>query len=415
MIDQPAEMIGRYRVIGQLASGSQGTVYHAYDPQLDREVAVKVLHPHLVSPDVISRFRREAQLIASISHPNIASIREVGEHRGSHFIAMEYVPHTTRELTDRGPMEVTRAVTIAYQTALALEAARTSSRGITHHDIKPENLLLTTLGVGGAVKLIDFGIAHAADMAPLTHAGSQWGTPYYMPPEQWMGERGDTRSDVYSLGVVLYQMLSGHVPFNSTASNSLVRQNEIARQHIQVNATSLHYLRQDVPMSVVAIVERCLAKEPGSRFQTPGELANALAGSIGLAPVQVLPEPTFQPDWQEPRGYVSDRQSRVPLIAVGGFVAMIVVASTLLMVCEAGGRAQRPAPMPMIEDISVMPLEVADASEHSAQPYSLIGSRVPSLLSLDEPDSSGMSFSSPRQFTAGSQSHSRSDVRPGEL
>ena len=147
---------------------------------------------------------------------------------------MEYVPNTTRGLIDRGPLNVTHAVTIAYQTALALEAARTSSRGITHHDIKPENLLLTTFGPGGAVKLIDFGIAHAADMAPLTHAGSQWGTLFYMPPEQWMGERGDTRSDVYSLGVVLYQMLSGHLPFNSTASNSLVRQNEIARQHIQV-------------------------------------------------------------------------------------------------------------------------------------------------------------------------------------
>ncbi len=359
------ETIGTYRVIRQLAAGSQGTVYHAHDPRLERDVALKVLHPHLATSDVIARFKREAQIVASISHPNIASIREVGEHRGQHFIAMEYVPNTARELTDRGPLEVSRAVTIAYQTALALEAARTSSRGITHHDIKPDNLLLTSLGASGAVKLIDFGIAHAADMAPLTHTGSQWGTPFYMPPEQWVGERGDTRSDVYSLGVVLYQMLSGHVPFNSTATNSLVRQNEIARQHIQVNATSLRYLRHDIPLSVVMIVERCLAKQPGDRYQTPGELANDLAASIGLASAPSVEQPVVQTDWPGPVGEMAQRQRRAPLIAVGGFVAMIVIASMLMMVCQAADRSPRPASLPVAEEYSEALFGLADVVESS--------------------------------------------------
>ena len=337
----PAEMIGRYRVIRQLASGSQGTVYHAYDPGLAREVALKVLHPHLATSEVVARFQREARIVASIIHPNIAGITDVGEHNGSHFIAIEYVPHTVGELIDRGPLDITRAVTIAHQAALALEAARSSSRGITHHDIKPDNLLLTSLDAAGAVKLIDFGIAHAADMAPMTQAGSQWGTPYYMPPEQWMGERGDTRSDVYSLGVVLYQMLSGLVPFGSTASNSLARQTEIARQHIEVNPTTLRLMRSDVPDALEAIVVRCMAKSPDYRYQTPGELANALAGVLVVAPTSAS-----QPIPRLPVGGISgersSQQDRRPLIAVGSFGAMIMIVSLMILISQSGGCGSRP-------------------------------------------------------------------------
>ena len=290
----PGEMVGNYRIISSLASGSQGTVYHAYAPHLQCEVALKVLPALLATPEIVARFQREAQIMASINHPNIAGIIEIGKHNGSHFIAMEYVPHTVRELTDRGALDIIQAVTIAYQSALALEAARASSRGITHHDIKPDNLLLTSLGPDGEVKLIDFGIAHAADMAPMTQAGSQWGTPYYMPPEQWLGERGDTRSDVYSLGMVVYQMLSGQLAFDSIASNSLVRQTEIARQHIEVDPTSLRFVRHDVPESLGAIVAKCVAKSPTDRYQTPGELADALAGVLGLA-TSSAPRPVSQP------------------------------------------------------------------------------------------------------------------------
>ena len=149
MTNLPQQMIGKYRIIQNLASGSQGTVYRAYDPGLGREVALKVLHPHLVSPEVIGRFRREARIVASITHPNIVGIAEIGEHEGSHFIAMEYVPYTARELIERGPLDIAMAVSIAHQTALALEAARSNRGGVTHHDIKPDNLLLTALDADG--------------------------------------------------------------------------------------------------------------------------------------------------------------------------------------------------------------------------------------------------------------------------
>ena len=348
MTESPPGMIGRYQIIRQLASGSQGTVYQAYDPDLGREIALKVLHPYLATSEVIARFQREARIVASINHPNIAGITDVGEYNGSHFLAIEYVPHTTREFIDRGPMDITQAVTIAYQTALALEAARISSRGITHHDIKPDNLLLTSLGPGGMVKLIDFGIAHAADMAPMTQAGSQWGTPYYMPPEQWMGERGDTRSDVYSLGMVMYQMLCGHVPFDSTASNSLARQTDIARQHIEVDPASLRSVRHDIPESVEAIVAKCVAKSPGYRYQTPGELANALAGVLGLAtvPSASQPAPRFRSPVGAPGGQRPSQRDRRPIIAVGSFGVMIAIVSLMILASQPSGCGSRPALSP---------------------------------------------------------------------
>ena len=199
-------------------------------------------------------------------------------------------------------MDTARAVSIAHQTALALEAARVSRHGITHHDVKPDNLLLTSLDAGGMVKLIDFGIAHAEGMESMTQAGSQWGTPFYMPPEQWAGGRGDTRSDVYSLGVVMYQALAGRAPFDSDAENALSRQKAIADQHLATAPASLRSVRADVPEELEAVVTKCMAKSPAERYRTPGELAGVLAGMFGLAapsasvaasrpPVQAIPEP----------------------------------------------------------------------------------------------------------------------------
>ena len=364
MTDTPGQMIGKYRVIRNLASGSQGTVYHAYDPDLEREVALKVLHPHLATLEIVARFQREARIVASINHPNIAGIIDIGEHDGSHFLVIEYVPHTVRELIDRGPLDIGRAVALAHQTALALEAARTSRHGITHHDVKPENMLLTSLDADGVVELVDFGIAHAADMLSMTQAGAQWGTPLYMPPEQWMGERGDTRSDVYSLGVVMYQMMSGQVPFNSTASNSLAQQNDIARQHIEVDPASLRSVREDIPEVLQTIVAKCMAKSPEDRYQTPGELAAELAGVLGLtaspAPTQIseeaqprpatpsTPQPVVPVPPQESDGAKPIRQNRLPLIAAGGFGAMIVIVLIVLVASRPGGNGTRTAPRPVI-------------------------------------------------------------------
>ena len=361
MTNAPQWMIGKYRIIESLASGSQGTVYRAYDPTLEREVALKALHPHLATPDVVERFRREGRIVASISHPNIAGISEIGEHNGAHFIAIEYVPHAASELVGRGAMDAVHAASIAYQTALALEAARVSRHGITHHDVKPDNLLLTSLDAGGMVKLIDFGIAHAGGMTSMTRAGSQWGTPFYMPPEQWAGERGDARSDVYSLGVVMYQMLAGRLPFDSDAENELARQNAIANQHLTAAPAPLRSVRADVPEALEAVVAKCMAKSPSERYQTPGELANALAAMLGVAapeaslagvqraPVQTRAEPTAtradarQAASSAPRPHRPPSRTppilrkRAPLLAAAGVAAAFLLIVALIIMASQSG------------------------------------------------------------------------------
>ena len=337
--------IGKYRIIATLGSGSQGEVYRAHDTTLGREVALKVLHPHLATPDIVERFRREARIIASIPHPNIAGVSEIGEHDGSHYIAIEYVPHSLAELMEFGPLNPTRAASIAYQTALALEAARASENAITHHDVKPDNILLTTLDANPVVKLIDFGIAHAEGMASITQTGSQWGTPLYMPPEQWAGERGDTRSDIYSLGVVLYHALAGRPPFDSDAANNVAKQTEIARQHQQSAAPPLRSIRGDVSEALDAVVAKCMAKPPSERYQTPGELATALAGMLGQSAPPAASIPPVQASRQPRRARPSRRpaplnpRSRIPLIAAAGLGAIIAIVLIALMASQSGDSA----------------------------------------------------------------------------
>ena len=198
-------------------------------------------------------------------------------------------------------------------------------------------------------------------MTSMTQTGSQWGTPFYMPPEQWTGERGDTRSDIYSLGIVMYQMLSGQVPFNSTASNNFAKQNDIARQHIEVEPASLRSIREDIPEDLQAVVEKCVAKSPEDRYQTPGELADALAAILDLtapsAPQAVSPPPPAQvesPPVQPPPAQVSDvpkppRRNRLPLLLAGGFGAMIVTAFIVLIASRpAGNNTESARPIAVI-------------------------------------------------------------------
>ncbi len=266
------DMIGKYHLRRSLGAGSQGSAYLAYDPDLGREVALKALHPHLATGEVRNRFMREARILAQIDHPNIATVFDVGRDRrsGLYYFAMEYVPYSVEQVLEvRGRLSADRAVRVAQEAASALEAARQA--GITHHDVKPENLLLTSLGASGAVKLIDFGIARAGDSGG-TQAGALWGTPYYMAPEQWHSVRGDTRSDVYSLGVTLYRLVSGKLPFDSDLGNPVARNTEISRMHAEDEIPGL----DETDDALWEIIVRCLMKDPDERFQTPGDLAQAL-------------------------------------------------------------------------------------------------------------------------------------------
>ncbi len=263
--------IGRYQVLEEIASGGQGTVYRAWETTTGRVVALKVLHPHLSSDaGVLERFRREAQLAAAVTHPNITQIFEVGRDGDYHFISMEYLPLSIQTLIEsQGALPIDRAADICYQTARALEAA--SRGGIIHRDIKPQNLLLSP---DGMVKVTDFGIARATSLSTMTRTGAVMGTPHYMSPEQARGQRVDTRSDLYSLGIVLYQMLTGRIPFEAETPW------EVIRQHIEVKAEPVRRVRSEVPRPLERLVERCLEKRPDRRYQSAGELASALREAV---------------------------------------------------------------------------------------------------------------------------------------
>lgn len=269
--------IGPYQVLAKLGAGGMGEVWRARDERLDREVAIKVLPADIVaSPSRRERFAREARAASALVHPNIITIHEINAADGLDFIVMEYVRgETLGAALSRGRLPVDRALDYATQIAAALAAAHHA--GIVHRDLKPGNVMITP---GGLVKVLDFGIAkrmldtpeHAQEttFAALTMAGDSIGTPAYMSPEQTVGDTVDARSDVFSFGIVLYEMLAGRLPFQSTTRLSLIR------QIVHDPPAPIRTVAPDLPAGVVAIVERCLAKDPAGRYANAGEVGDAL-------------------------------------------------------------------------------------------------------------------------------------------
>ena len=204
------ESIGSYRILERIASGGQGSVYRAWDDRSGHVVALKVMHLDFAkNATAVERFRREAQMAASIDHPNIVRVFEVGEEQGQHFMALEYLPISLNDLLQaQGRLPIDRVVDTARQIAMGLEASH--GKGIVHRDIKPQNILISS---DGAPKITDFGISHASD---LTGTGAVMGMPHYMSPEQTEGGLVDIRSDIYSYGVMRYQMITAKCPSRPT-------------------------------------------------------------------------------------------------------------------------------------------------------------------------------------------------------
>jgi serine/threonine-protein kinase len=270
--------LGPYTDVERIASGGQATVYRAVDPETGDTVAVKVLHPHLVEQiDFVQRFEREARMAAAVVHPNVARIYDVGQDGDTHFITLEYLPRDLNELIEaEGALPVSRAIELGSQIASGLAAAH--EQGIVHRDIKPQNILLDD---DGTAKVTDFGISRAIFLSTMTRTGALMGSPAYMAPEQWEG-RADHRSDIYSLGILLYQLVTGEVPFESQESplhlGSMHRDDPLPVERLR---------ELDLPDRLVRVIEGCTAKDPDERFQSAGAVAEALG-----AGVVDLPEPT---------------------------------------------------------------------------------------------------------------------------
>jgi eukaryotic-like serine/threonine-protein kinase len=258
---------GRYRIVRKLGSGGMADVYLAEDEELGRRIAIKILNDrHANDESFVERFRREAKNAAGLSHPNIVSIYDRGEAEGTYYIAMEYLDgRSLKELVvARGPLPISDAIDATRQVLAALRFAH--RKGIVHRDIKPHNVMADA---DGRLKVTDFGIARAG-VSQMTEAGSIIGTAQYLSPEQARGTAVDQRSDLYSVGVVLYEMLTGTTPFSGESPV------EIAMKHLSDPPRPPSVERPDIPPDLDMIVLRALAKNPDDRFQTADEMDTEL-------------------------------------------------------------------------------------------------------------------------------------------
>nr|WP_246851484.1 protein kinase [Patulibacter sp. SYSU D01012] len=254
----------RYRLEAQIGSGGMSTVYRAFDTVLERTVAIKRMHREIAeNSEQLERFRREARAVAQLNHPNIVQVIDAGEHDDTPFIVFEYVNgETLKERIQRaGRLPVTEAVAYAIEIARALGAAH--ERGIVHRDVKPQNVMINE---EGAAKVTDFGIARTMEEHGLTADGRVLGTTDYVSPEQAMGHDVDGQSDIYSLGIVLFEMLVGDIPFHGE------NQVAVAMKHVREEIPDVQQLRPSVGSALAAVVDRATAKALDVRYPSTDEL-----------------------------------------------------------------------------------------------------------------------------------------------
>ncbi len=267
----------RYQIQSIVGRGGMGVVYQAYDTVLQRAVAVKVLPPQLtIDPEFVTRFQREAIASANLRHAHIVTVHDVGQQDGEYFIIMEYLEGDTLEqwLASHGPMPPAQAGKIVEQIAAALDHAH--GRGIVHRDVKPSNIMLDS---HDRAVLMDFGLVRAGEGLGPTRSTTVMGTPEYMAPEQVLGQAIDRRTDIYALGVVMFEMLSGRTPFAHTTPLAT------AHAHAYEAPPPLRSVNKAVSVPVEAVVMKALAKDPAARYQSAGELARDFTQAVsGVMP-----------------------------------------------------------------------------------------------------------------------------------
>ena len=364
MNDLTGQSLGQYRIVEPIGRGGMASVYKAYQPSLDRYVAVKVLPPYYAhEPGFAMRFTREAKAVAKLDHPHILPIYDFGQEGDVSYIVMKYVAAgTLKEMLDR-PIPLAQAVEIVRQIAAALDHAH--EQGVIHRDVKPSNVLMDR---GQWALLMDFGLAKmVAGSVQLTASGVGVGTPAYMAPEQGQGVAVDRRSDVYSLGIVLYEMLTGRVPFDAETPLAVVL------KHITDPLPLPRTVNPAIPESVERVILKALSKAPDGRYATTREMADALqralveAGSApeaALSPAEaaLVPPEVARPMPEEPpvpgvadiaeavEAVEGPSRRKLPWWAfAGGAVAAVALMGVILaaMGVFSHGEEQVPTPVPV--------------------------------------------------------------------
>jgi serine/threonine protein kinase len=334
----------RYELEELVGTGGMSSVYKARDRLLERNVALKVLHPHYSDDaDYVERFRREARSVAQLSHPHIVTVIDRGEDGGQQFIVFEFIDgENLKQLIGRvGPLPVRRAVELALEIADALAFAH--DHDLVHRDVKPQNVLLTP---DGDAKVTDFGIARSLDVEQgVTQTGTVLGTSNYLSPEQASGQPVTPATDVYSLGVVLFELLTGEVPF--PGENFVA----VAMKHMNEPPPDLTEKRPDVPLRLVAAVERALEKDPARRFQSMGEFASELRQCLVdlSAPDEertfIARSPiTTSPALKQSRPHPArTTRRRWPLVALALLVVAAAIAAAVIGFDGSKGKGKAPS------------------------------------------------------------------------
>lgn len=363
-----AQMIGtvlssRYRLEAKLGSGGMSTVFLARDEVLDRAVAVKLMHQGMIGdPDQLERFNQEARAVAKLSNPNVVAVIDAGEDDGRPYIVFEYIKgETLKQRIGRiGALDTTEALAYAIEVAQALEVAH--ERGMVHRDVKPQNVLIDSTG---RAKLTDFGISRQLDEEGMTGEGKVVGTTDYVAPEQAMGQPVDPRSDVYSLGIVLFEMLTGDVPFKADS------QVGVAMKHIGEEIPDVQGIRPDISAVTASTLDHATAKDPDDRYQSVSEMAEEMRGALEVEAIRqggtdgeatsVL-DAVPPPARQLPQAKTSPWPAALML-----FVALVIAAGSAWVIArdqpEPGGGGSTPEttiPIVATEDFD----PEGDATEH---------------------------------------------------
>jgi serine/threonine protein kinase len=366
---------GRFRLEEQIGSGGMSTVYRAFDEVLERSVAIKVMHASISSDGVqLERFRREARTAAQLSHPHIVTVIDAGEDEGHPFIVLEYIDGET--LKDRirreGPLPVPEAVAYAIEIGRALSAAHLTQ--LVHRDVKPQNVLIDP---EGRAKLTDFGISRSLLDHGLTATGRVLGTTDYVSPEQALGEVVGEPSDVYSLGICLFEMLTGSVPFKAES------QVGVAMKHVREAMPDVQKLRPEISAALASVVEKATAKELKNRYKDVDEMVADLEQALAIevarsghptgeatSVIRALPRGSRE---VLPRRLRSPRLWALTIILVGIGIALIMVGAAVRTgkdEAPVAGPKPKPPPasevnVPLVKATSFDPRPAGDGTEHA--------------------------------------------------
>ncbi len=371
MTELIGQTLGPYRIIEQIGMGGMATVYKAYQASVDRYVAVKVLPRQFAEdPSFIGRFEQEARTIAKLEHPHILPVHDYGEQEGITYLVMRFVGAGTLKdlMAERGPMSLDETLRIMEQIGGALGYAH--SQGVIHRDIKPSNVLVDPRG---DCFLTDFGIARLVEgTTEFTATGRIVGTPAYMAPEQGMGEKADARSDIYALGIILYEMVTGKVPYQAETPLAVLM------KHVTAPLPLPRQIKPDLPESVERVILKALSKSPDDRFQRVEDMITALRQAV-TSPEAVAAEPAAPPVWDEATAVVDQAPPTktvpattprrpfpwLPLIAGGAAILLVLAVAAALVLTRLLSSPEGTASPPA--EVAVSPTEPPGA-EVAAEP-----------------------------------------------